>query len=338
MSSAQLALVTGASGYLGTEAVLAFKAAGFRVRGTVRQPSQIADFYTKFPEHKDHVEFVIVEHVDAPGAFNQAMKGVDVVAHTAQPTTLGKLTDNDADMLRPAINGTLSLLKSAAEKNVHSVVLTSSIASHTDTTRLTDPSWVMSSETWNPITFEEAVKSNDGQVVYYGAKTLAERAAWQFMENQKPSFSLTTIAPTWILGPSNAPSTTSIRNGRSSYTLSGQMTVDVNKAMEYPGLSTFVDVRDCALALVKAVTTPAAAGKRYLLISGEFSHARIAQILRASLPQYASRIPEMTDAEAVFPPHPKFDTKAAELDLGFKYTPLEKTAWDWGTQVLSLPK
>ncbi|KAI5475819.1 ketoreductase [Pseudohyphozyma bogoriensis] len=333
----QLALVTGASGFLGTECVLAFVDAGFSVRGTIRKQIQADQFFAKFPEHKEKVEFVIVGDIEREGAFDKAVKGVDVVAHTASPARFDP-KDNEKDILLPAINGTTSILKSAAKSpSVKAVVVTSSITAYVNPAKISDPTWVMGPSDWNPTTYEEAAASPDGTAVYRASKALAEKAAWKFMEDSKPYFTLTTLAPTWILGKTNDPATKSLKSVRSSYGITVPMIIDTKKAAQAPHLPSFINVRDVAAAHVKAVQVPQAAGKRYLVIGGRFSPAKSAQILRKAFPQHLARLPEVTDEEAEFAPSFAYDSADFEKDLGIAYTPLEETIKEWGAQVLALP-
>ncbi|KAI5476474.1 ketoreductase [Pseudohyphozyma bogoriensis] len=320
----QLALVTGASGFLGTECVLAFVDAGFNVRGTVRKQIQADQFFAKFPDHKEKVELVIVEDIEREGAFDEAVKGVDV--------------DNERDILLPAINGTTSILKSAAKSpSVKAVAVTSSIAAYLNPAKLSDPNWKMSASDWNPATYEDAAASTDGAAVYRASKALAEKAAWEFMEHSKPHFTLTTLAPTWILGKTNDPATKSLQSVRSSYGITVPMIIDAKKAAPAPHLPSFINVRDVATAHVRAVQVPEAANKRYLVIGGRFSPAKAAHILRQAFPEHSSRLPEVTDEEAEFAPSFAYDTTDIERDLGMTYVPLEKTIIEWGAQVLALP-
>jgi len=186
--------------------------------------------------------------------------------------------------------------------------------------------------------YSDAVKLTDGQAVYSASKALAERAAWDFMETEKPHFTLTTIAPTWILGASTDPSLKSLESARSTFQIPIQSVLDKEKVLHNPALTSFVNVRDVALAHVKAVITPSAAEKRYLLVSGRYSNERVAVILRKKFPDHKDRIPEVTEEEAAFPPFYSTDSEPAAKDFGIKYIGLEETITEWGAQALALPK
>ncbi|KAM0756030.1 NAD-P-binding protein [Meredithblackwellia eburnea MCA 4105] len=337
-STKQIALVSGASGFVGTETVLAFASAGFHVRGTVRKPAQADQFYAKFPQLKDDVEFVFVEELDKEGAFDEAVKGVSVIAHTASPARFDP-KDNEKDILIPAISGTVGILKSAAQvSGVKAVVITSSITAYVDDKKY-EPGHVLDSKDWYNITYKEAAALDDGRKVYRASKALAERAAWDWVEANKPSFTLTTVAPTWILGYSKDPSLKSLASARSSFGITAQQVIDVPKPFYNPFLSSYVNVRDVAEAHVKAVTSPAAAGKRYLLIGGRYSNEKNAFLLAQFFPEHKERIPTVTEEEAKFEPTLETDGESARRDFGFdKFISLEDTIKEWGAQVLALPK
>ncbi|KAM0756045.1 NAD-P-binding protein [Meredithblackwellia eburnea MCA 4105] len=336
-STKQIALVSGASGFVGTETVLSFASAGFHVRGTVRKPAQADQFYAKFPQLKDDVEFVFVEELGKEGAFDEAVKGVSVIAHTASPVSFNP-KDNEKDVLIPAIEGTVGILKSAGKvSGIKAVVITSSIMAYIDDKKY-EPGHVLDSKDWNTTTYEEAAALDDGRKVYRASKALAERAAWDWVEANKPSFTLTTVAPTWILGYSKDPSLKSLASARSSFGLTAQQVIDVPKPFYNPLLSSYVNVRDVAEAHVKAVTSPAAAGKRYLLIGGRYSMERNAYLLAQYFPEHKERIPLVTEEEAEFRPTLTVDSESARKDLGLNFVSLEDTIKEWGAQVLALPK
>merc|ERR1712093_671104 len=123
--SADLVLVSGTSGFLGTAVTLAYLEKGYRVRGTVRSQEK-ADKWAK--KH----EGAIVKDVAAPGAFDEAIKGVTILAHTASPFHYDA-KDNEKDLLIPALEGTRHALRAAQkEPSVKRVVVTSSFAAVMD--------------------------------------------------------------------------------------------------------------------------------------------------------------------------------------------------------------
>jgi len=247
-------LVTGVSGFLGSQVAAALLDGGARVRGTARTPP---------PAFTGTIDIVHADLVRAED-WRGAVDACDVVVHTASPYALD-VTDAQRDLVDPAVNGTLNVLRAcAAAPTVTRVVLTSSMAAITDEPprahTLTEDDWnTASTLTRNP---------------YYLSKTLAERAAWEFMARERPHFSLVVINPFLVIGPSLVP----------TLNVSNQIFVDLLKGV-YPGIIGLgwgvVDVRDAADAHVRAMTTPTASG-RYICAGDVMSMRDVVTFLRAN--------------------------------------------------------
>jgi nucleoside-diphosphate-sugar epimerase len=123
------------------------------------------------------------------------------VIHLASPFVLDS-KDYEKDLFVPAVNGTVSILKAVKEYNqsVKRVVITSSFAAVLDFPTGRRPGYVYTEEDWNPMTTEEAKKTGPA-AAYLVSKTLAERAAYDFVNTEKPNFSITTLNPPMVYGP-----------------------------------------------------------------------------------------------------------------------------------------
>jgi nucleoside-diphosphate-sugar epimerase len=113
-------------------------------------------------------------------------------------------TDNEKELLIPAIKGTTGILESIQKKgpSVKRVVITSSFSSIWNGSKGTWPEHTYTEADWNPVTYEEAKSpAMDGASAYSASKAFAERAAWDFMEEHKLSFSLATVCPPMLYGP-----------------------------------------------------------------------------------------------------------------------------------------
>lgn len=237
-------LVTGASGFIASHIVARLLAKGYRVRGTVRNPNKVADVahLKALPGAAERLELFAADLL-SPGSFDAAARGCEVVLHTASPYVMNP-KDAQKDLVDPALQGTLNVLQSCAAAGVRRVVLTSSMAAITDEP---ESDRVLTEADWN-------VKSTLDRNPYYLSKTLAEKAAWRFVEEQKPSFDLVVINPFLVIGPSLSP----------GLNTSNQIFIDLLNGV-YPGVMNltwgFVDVRDVADAHVLAVENPAASGR-----------------------------------------------------------------------------
>ena len=238
--------VTGATGFVASWLVRALLERGVKVRGTVRKIKS-ADHLGALPGAADHLELVEAD-LNQPGSFEPAVRGCAVVFHTASPYVI-QVDDPQRDLVDPAVNGTLGVLRACnAAPDVMRVVLTSSMAAVTDEP---DESRVLTEADWNE---KSTLKRNP----YYFSKTLAERAAWAFMEQEKRRFDLVALNPFMIMGPSLSP----------GVNVSNQIIADMVHGV-YPGILSMtwgiVDVRDVAHAHVRAAEVQSAKG-RYLLV------------------------------------------------------------------------
>jgi len=244
-SDQDLVLVTGATGFIAMHIVRELLARGYRVRGTVRDRARAERAFAEAGlaglERLDLVEADLL----APGSFDAAMSGAVCVMHTASPYII-TVKDPQRDLVDPAVKGTREVLAAAARtRTVKRVVLTSSMAAMTDQP---DAAKALTEADWN-------TKSSLGRNPYYYSKTLAERAAWDFIEQQRPGFSLVVINPFMVIGPSLS----------ASLNQSNAVVRDILVSKGYPGVVDlawgFVDVRDVALAHLLAMTTPKASGR-----------------------------------------------------------------------------
>jgi len=197
-------LLTGGSGFIAAHCVDILLKHGHSVVTTVRsqeKANKIREAHSNVG--KDRLDFAIVEDIAQEGAFEEAVKSdppFEAVLHTASPFHFNA-TDVQKELLDPAVIGTTGILKSIKKSapTVKRVVITSSFASILDGTKGAYPGHTYSEKDWNPITHEEALKNNANG--YRASKTFAEKAAWEFVEKEKPNFTIATINPPLVFGP-----------------------------------------------------------------------------------------------------------------------------------------
>ncbi|KAG8909008.1 methylglyoxal reductase (NADPH-dependent) gre2 [Tulasnella sp. 403] len=261
-------LVTGAEGFLGFHTVKNLLNKGYDVVGTVRSERRIPYLRNTFQGLVNQLELIVMDNMATPGAFDSTIqeRAFDAVFHIGAPFAP---TINDiARDLSPAIQGTTSILESvrAHGPTVKRVMITSSFAAVLDPRKNPRPGYAYTEDDRNPVTYEEGLMNLvDG---YYASKTLAEKAAWDFLENEKPHFALTTFCLPMVCGPpeheipgvqhlnSSAAVIYNIFNGTSR---------------NHGNVYLWVDVRDVALAHTLALGTEASANQRYLLTAGNVS-------------------------------------------------------------------
>ncbi|GAA5885637.1 hypothetical protein JCM6882_007507 [Rhodosporidiobolus microsporus] len=332
-----LVLITGLSGYCAASTARAFLSAGYRVRGTVRKEAQLQAWTERYGTYVDEgrLEFALVPDMVKEGCYEEAIKGVEVVVHMASPFFYG-YTDNERDMLLPALRGTLEALESAHKSGtVKQVVLTSSFAAMSDYTKGLWPGKRYTEEDWCPQTWEEAKDSPDQTFVYVTSKKYAEKAAWDFVEEKTPAFSLTSILPVHVLGRTDQPISSIDELSTSAAWI--RHLLDKPFLLPCP-IPMCIDVSDVALAHLRAVERASvAAGQRYLVVGAEFSASAVAIAAREAFPEKKSRFPEPGGEKGhEVPPHFEWDTSKVERDLGIKWKPLEQTVKEALEQVFEL--
>lgn len=254
-------LVSGATGFIAGHTIERLLAAGHDVIGTVRDPENTdkTRHLTQMPGAAKRLKLVAADLTD-DDPFG-AHTDVDVILHMASPYVLN-VRDAQVDLVNPAVQGTLSMLKAAAKSpRVRRVVLTSSMAAITD-----EPDGrVLTEEDWNT---ESSLARNP----YYYSKTMAERAAWDFMERENPGFDLVVINPFLVIGPAQT----------AAINTSNQMFIDILAGV-YPAVLAlewgFVDVRDVADAHVTAIDPHVAPG-RYLAANATMNMAALIDLMR----------------------------------------------------------
>ncbi|MEN3347969.1 MAG: hypothetical protein V7632_1604 [Bradyrhizobium sp.] len=271
-------LVTGGSGFIGVHTILQLLAAGHAVRTTVRNIDRSKDVIAMLREgaavEPDKVGFVTADLLRDDG-WRDAAGGCDYVLHVASPL-IDRVPDDENELIIPAREGTLRVLRAARDAGVRRVVLTSSFAAigYGHPPRATP--------------FDETVWSNleGGDVqAYPKSKTLAERAAWDFVAREGGGLELAVVNPTAVFGPALGPDF-SQSIGIIKALLDGAMPA---VPRIHFGL---VDVRDVADLHLRAMTSPKAKGERFVAVAGEtISMFEIGRVLRAQLGSKARRVP-----------------------------------------------
>ena len=254
--------VTGATGFIGSEVVKVLLDHGYTVHGTVRDPEN-EDKVAPLLELSGAPERLRLFRADllSSDGFAEAFEGCDVVIHVASPYVID-VENPQRDLVDPALIGTNIVLTAANAAGVKRVVLTSSAAAITDQPE----DRVYTEADWN-------TKSSLTRNPYHYSKTLAERAAWDFVESDSPSFDLVVINPTGVIGPS-------IGSGLST---TSRVIADLLNGGVYPAIIDltfpYVDVRDVAEAHVRAAENPDASG-RYICSNELVSMQRNVDVLR----------------------------------------------------------
>jgi len=271
-------LVTGGSGFIGSHSILQLLAAGHPVRTTVRSLKRERDVRAMLKEGGaeagDRLSFIAADLEDDAG-WPEAVAGCDYVLHVASPfpNTVPKHED---ELIVPAREGALRVLRAARDAGVKRVVLTSSFAAigyghKVQSTPFNETNWTD--------------LNSEGLSAYAKSKTIAERDAWDFIAREGGSLELSVVNPVAVFGPVLGP----------DYSTSILL---VQRLMDgaMPGVARLyfgaVDVRDVADLHIRAMTNPAAKGERLLAVAGDFmSMLDLAKVLKRHLGAAAKRVP-----------------------------------------------
>jgi nucleoside-diphosphate-sugar epimerase len=271
-------LVTGGSGFIGSQTILQLLAAGHLVRTTVRSLKREGDVRAMLKqggaESDERLSFVVAD-LESDAGWPQAVAGCEYVLHIASPFP-ATLPQHEDELIVPAREGALRVLHAARDAGVKRVVLTSSFAAigygqKVQTAPFNESNWT------DP--------AGEDVQPYAKSKTLAERAAWDFIANEGGALELSVVNPVGVFGPVLGP----------DYSTSIML---VQRLMDgaMPGCPQLsfgaVDVRDVADLHIRAMTDPAAKGERFLAVAGDFISIRdIARILKNRMGASAKRVP-----------------------------------------------
>jgi nucleoside-diphosphate-sugar epimerase len=290
-------LVTGGSGFVGSYAVAELLKHGHTVRTTVRNPKRKEDVLAMMQAagvfNPERLTFFTAD-LECDEGWAKAAEGCDYVLHVASPFP-GKEPEDENELIRPAKEGTLRVLRFALNAHVRRVVMTSSFAAigygHPPTK--------------TPFTEKDWTNLDVPLPAYIKSKAIAERAAWDFVKSEGRELELSVINPTGIFGPvlgkDYSASVSMIKQ-----MLDGKMP---GCPRIYFGI---VDVRDVVDLHLRAMTSPAAAGERFIAVAGQpLSLSQVAAAIRQRLGADAARVPakQLPDfivrAMAIFNPNAK---------------------------------
>ncbi|GAC71110.1 flavonol reductase [Moesziomyces antarcticus T-34] len=327
-------LVTGGSGFIAVWCVYQLLERGHKVRTTVRSDAKGKYLQDLFKKYGDQLSFVIAEDLEKQGAFDDAVKGVDAVLHTASPFHFNIDGDPRGTLINPAVNGTRNVLTSIHKhgKDVKRVVITSSFAAILDSTRkghivYTEKDWNISSVE----NVEKQGKDQEGPDAYRASKTMAERAAWQFVEENKPEWDLVTINPPLVLGPIlhqvAAPEKLNTSVGFVWGLLHGSKKEDDLLAPS----GNCVDVRDVAYAHVEALVRADAGGNRFATSLGPFVWQDVADVIHAddAVPsEWKKQVPQGKHGEGSSVKQNELDGSKATRVLDLRYIQMQDVVKD----------
>ena len=256
-------LVTGATGYIGLHCIHQLLNQGYAVNGSIRSPERKEEIFEALQKHNTPTENLnlFTFNLTEDDGWDEGMEGCDYLLHVASPIAL---ENHDEDFfVKPAVAGVKRAFKFAKKHNVKKVVLTSSVAAIFDT--LEEKTYYDETDWSDP--------DNPSISHYSKSKTLAERAAWDFVKNEGNPFELAVINPALVIGPSLSGDLGE-SNKAIAMVATGKMPVAVPLQFGY------VDVRDVATAHVLAMQNSNSNGERFALAEKDLWYKDVAKVLR----------------------------------------------------------
>lgn len=274
MTAPKTVLITGASGYIAKHIIVRLLNQGYHVRGSVRTLARGQEVRDAVQHHisdpealSDRLTFVALDLAEDSG-WDAALEGVDVLIHTASPFPLVQ-PKNEDDIIKPAVEGALRALRAAYKADVHRVVMTSSSVAIMNGD-LPAGKAAFTEEDWSPI-------DHPTQNAYGRSKTLAEKAAWDFVETEAPDLQLTMINPGFVLG---APLD---KNYGTSLQVIERLLKGTDPMLPNFGFAT-VDVADIAEMHVRVLDIDESIGRRFIGADRFVWFAEMAKILKDKYP------------------------------------------------------
>ncbi|KAF8640271.1 hypothetical protein AX16_010166 [Volvariella volvacea WC 439] len=329
----KLILVTGVTGFLGSHVAVALFNAGYAVRGTVRG-SRLESLRTKLGSNYPHLELVQVDDI-VSGDFTEALKGVDGVIHVASPMPG---TASNAEILNGALEGTLNILRQATKAGVQKVVLTGTEGATRTPSDTNFAGKIFTEADWGLVTKENVLSeiySQNPLGAYFASKILAEKAAWEFAE-QNPALDLAVINPPFLYGPYAPHFPVPANAGTVSWIYSL-----IQGKQPPPVPPNFADIRDAARAHVAALDLAPLAipernqqtlqQKRFLVSNGTLTWKEALLLLHDKRPQLKDRLlakDTYGDSDPQRDISFSDDVRRAERELGFGKGKSEWISWE----------
>ena len=256
-------LVTGATGFIGLHCIDQLLNQGYAVNGSLRSPERKNEIFNALKNKNTPTENLnlFIFNLTEDDGWDEGMQGCDYLLHVASPLSIEK--HDDDFFVKPAVAGVKRAFKFAKKHNIKKVVLTSSVAAILETDE--------DKEYFDETDWSDVESRQIGS--YAKSKTLAEKAAWQFLKENGNPFELAVINPALVTGP-----TLTGDLGESNKAI--EMVVTGKMPVAIPMQFGYVDVRDVATAHILAIQNPSSSGERFALSEKDLSYKKIAKLLK----------------------------------------------------------
>lgn len=333
-----LILVTGSTGFIGAAIIENLLAKGFSVRAVARSEEKSLRLSATFASavKEKRLTFVVIPDLAHPAAFAEAIEGVEGIIHCAAPSPTNDTGVHPDVIITPTVGSTIEILEAASKSSTVKRVITTS--SYVTLWEPREGKYMQTEKDWfdtaPKLVQEQGVKATGG-LIYIAAKVVSERAAWKWVEENKPAFDYTAILPSRVWGKDILGNPDSIREGTAHFEILNKISSGLSGQLNESDYLTAVeitDVRDIAEGHVRALTTPEAGGERIVLKGATVTWQEVFDIInQAKLDGLAAPVGNPGSGKGITPDQ-HVSAEKAERILKMVYRPKEVTILDFITQ------
>ncbi|KAE8419600.1 hypothetical protein BDV36DRAFT_251285 [Aspergillus pseudocaelatus] len=312
-----LTLITGATGFIGSQVALHVLQAGYRARLAIRREEQADKLRRIFANYEKQLEFVIVPDITVPGCFDEALQGVEYVLHLASPLP----KPGSDDLVTPAKQGTVAILESAAKvPSIKKVVVTGSVISLVSLGELKDGLVVRED---NEISYtlppDNIIPTLPPMGQYHASKLAAHKATLDFYSTTNPGFDIITLHPVFVYGRSLVQETAD-QLGGSCGSLFQSLFSETPSSPQFNG----VHVDDVADAHVRVLDDSVKGFRSYLLAAETSPWGDVKRFLEGRYPGVGFGLKTVDGGDISY----RVDAGRAERELGIGFKGLESMVGD----------
>ncbi|RAL11778.1 putative 3-beta hydroxysteroid dehydrogenase/isomerase [Aspergillus homomorphus CBS 101889] len=302
-------LITGATGFIGSQVVWDVLQAGYRVRLVIRRAEQKAKLERVYASHVEQLEFAVIPDLTADGCFDEPLHGVDYALHLASPLPGA----GDSDLLAPAVQGTVSILHSALKvSSIKKIVVTASVVSFIPLGGAPDGSVVRETTEVQDVEAGQ-VASLSPMEQYHASKIASYKATLDFVRDHHPHFDVVTLHPVFVFGHNHAQESADQLGGTC-----GMLYQAITTGKLFAGQFRGVHVKDVSTAHVKVLDSSIQGLQSYLLAAPPRSWADVAAFVRVRYPEVGIELEPREGTSYVL------DTSKVEKELGLKFRGMEE--------------
>ncbi|KAJ5667604.1 hypothetical protein N7507_003468 [Penicillium longicatenatum] len=330
IDAGSLVLITGGNGFIAAHCIANLLQSDYHVRATVRSAEKADATRNALSaagvQHLARLQLVVVPDPTNLDALIGVLQDCQAILHLASAFSYDAAPGEfEKKLMIPALKGTQVVCEAAQRcPTVRRVVIMSSFASVYDASLGLQPGRVYTEKDWCPLTYEDGVNASAVPIAYRASKVVAERAAWDYVNNNSVHYQLVTLCPGMVFGKMIHP-ISSLSQLNASNQIVWQV-LNAGKDGEIPPTKApvWIDVENLAETSRKALIFPATGHERFLVTQSSYDTQEIADVIRAELPE-RHRVPMGQPGQRSADTHYSCDSSKAETILGVKFRGLKES-------------